>query len=229
MRRHDTHVMISPMDKKIELRFANVGRSKTFQNIVAHFGLRTKKVLDIGCSYGEFVAHFGPGSVGISIEQEEVLYGVGRGLDIRYGNIESDDFALDEQFDVIFANNIFEHLYSPHAFLIKAKRYLRPGGVLILGVPCVPKFVSLMRIGKFRGSLASGHINFFTRTTLINTVARGGWKIAGVRGFHFAHPFVDHLLDPIYPHFYVAAQPDPDFVYPEKRLREIAGYGFTKE
>ena len=63
-----------PMDEKIEKRFTNVSASKTFGNIVAHFGLKEVKVLDIGCSYGEFLVHFGEGSVVVSIEKEEVAY-----------------------------------------------------------------------------------------------------------------------------------------------------------
>lgn len=215
------------INEKIEQRFVDVSASKTFSNIVSQFKLDKKSVLDIGCSYGEFLVHFGPGSVGVTVTQEEVDYGNCRGLDIRFGNIESEEFVLEEQFDFIFANNIFEHLYSPHHFLVSIKKYLKPDGVLILGVPCVPKIVSLMHIPKFHGSLAVAHINFFTRATLVYTVLRGGWKVLSVRGFHFKNPLIDHTLDLIYPHFYVAALPDPDFRYHEKRMKELAGYNIV--
>ena len=212
------------MDTKIEKRFENTSKSKTFNNIVRIFDLDKKSVLDIGCSFGEFVARFGKGSTGITITKDEVEYGIKRGLDIRYGNIESDNFVLEEKYDAIFANNLFEHLYSPHNFLYKIKKYLKPNGILILGVPCIPKIVSLLHTNKFRGSLAVAHINFFTHDTLIKTVERGGWKPITTRGFHFANKFIDHLLDPIYPHFYVVATPDPDFKYSEKRMKELVGY-----
>ena len=212
------------MEAKMQKRYDGVSRSKTFQNIVRTFSLDTKSVLDIGCSYGEFLAHFGPGSVGISISQDEVAYGKSMGLDVRYGNAESDDLVQNEQFDVIFANNIFEHLYSPHDFLIKIKKMLNPEGELILGVPCIPKIVSLLHVRKFRGALAEQHINFFTKDTLIKTVERAGWAPISARGFRIMHPQLDHLIDPIYPHFYVTAKPDLGFEYTAKRMREIAGY-----
>lgn len=199
------------MDQAIEKRFENISKSKTFQNIIGIFGLDKKRVLDIGCAFGEFTACFGEGSVGLTITKEEAEYGRGRGLDIRYGDIESSDLLSEEKYDVIFANNLFEHLYSPHNFLRKIKKHLVPGGILILGVPCIPKIVSLLQIKKFRGSLAGSHINFFTRDTLIKTVERGGWKPLTTRGFHFANKTIDRLLDPIYPHFYVVAISDPDF------------------
>jgi len=197
------------MDPKIENRFRKAAMSKTFSNIVRIFCLDRKAVLDIGCGFGESLIHFGPGSVGITLVKAEIEYGQAKGLDIRYGDIEDEGFVLREKFEVIFANNLFEHLHSPHEFLLKIKTYLKPGGILILGVPCIPKIVLLLRFNKFRGSLAVSHINFFTRDTLVRTVRRGGWHPLTTRGFHFANKSIDHLLDPIYPHFYVAAAPLP--------------------
>lgn len=215
------------MDPIIERRFENVSHSKTFKNIVSIFGLDKKSVLDIGCSYGEFLSHFGEGSVGITIIKDEVEYGRQKGLDIRYGNVESEDFTLEEKFDVVFANNIFEHLYSPHSFLCNVRNFLKPGGVLILGVPSIPKIVFLLRVRKFRGSLAGAHINFFTRDTLAKTVEKGGWHLHMIRGFHFKHAVIDRLLDAIYPHFYAVATIDPDFSYSKKRMRELVGYSHS--
>ena len=211
------------LDKQIEQRFANQAKSKTFRNIIKEFSLDKKKVLDIGCSYGEHLAHFGKQSTGITIVQEEVDYGRQKGLDVRYGNIE-EDFGLAGQYDVIFANNILEHLYSPHAFLHKTRKYLKSDGILILGVPCVPAARYLLRIPKFRGSLAKAHINFFTKFTLEKTAERSGWAILETRGFHFTNKFIDKCLNPVYPHFYVIAKPDPAFAYHEKRKKELAGY-----
>lgn len=212
------------MDQKIEKRFKNTAKSKTLRNIIRIFELDKKSVLDIGCSFGEFTVHFGKGSAGITISKEEAEYGKKRGLDIRYGNIESDNFELKEKYDAIFANNLIEHLYSPHDFLCKIKKYLKLEGILILGVPCMPKVTYFLRFNKFRGSLAAAHINFFTRDTLIKTIERGGWKPIFIRGFHFTNKFLDFLFNPIYPHFYVVAILDHGFKYPEKRIRELVGY-----
>lgn len=212
------------ISNKIEKRFENVSRSKTFANILKTFDLGNKSVLDLGCSYGEFLKHFGPGSVGLTISEYELEQGKKRGVDIRLGNIESDQVVLEEKFEVIFANNLFEHLLSPHDFLCKIKNYLKPEGVLILGVPCFPKILPLLRLSKWNGSLATAHINFFTRETLVETVKRAGWHISEVRGFRFFGELADHFFDPIYPHFYVIATVDPDFTYSSSRLKELEGY-----
>lgn len=198
-----------------------VAKSTTFQNIVTAYQLRDRRVLDIGCSYGEHLVHFGKGSVGLTITEPEVMFGKEKGIDIRYGNIEDSNFKIDEKFDAIFANNIFEHLFSPHYFLYRARRILAENGTLILGVPCVPKFAFLMRIQKFRGSLSLPHINFWTSDTLRKTVERGGFRVRETRGFHFRNKVVDALFELVYPHFYCIATPIKDFVYPEKRMGEL--------
>lgn len=210
-------------DKDIELRFNNIAKSKTFQNLCSSLGLKERAVFDIGCSYGEFLCHFGEGSMGLTIAPDEAEYGKKVSLDIRVGNIE-EGFPISEKFEVIFANNLFEHLYSPHGFLIKLKDFTSTDGVLVLGVPCVPKIVTLMSLSKFRGALAVSHINFFTRQTLKKTVERGGWKVHAVRSFHFKNRFLDSLANFVSPHFYVIATMDPSFEYHEKRKKELAGY-----
>lgn len=209
--------------EKIRRRFESVSNSMTFKHLREAFDLRKKAVLDIGCSFGEFLTHFGDGSVGITVREDEAQYGRKVKLDIRQANIESSDFILTEKFDVVFANNLFEHLYSPHRFLHRVKEYLKPGGILILGVPVIPKVVSLLRFSKFRGSLADSHINFFTKQTLVNTVERAGWEVVSVRSFHWASRW-DKILDSICPHFYIVARVDPNFSFSHKRMAELAGY-----
>lgn len=208
----------------IEKRFNRIANSKTFKNILNRFDLDNKSVLDIGCSYGEFLCHFGEKSVGLTISNDEVEYGKLKGLDIRYSNIEDWDIELDQKFDVIFANNILEHLYSPHRFLIEIKKFLKSDGILVLGVPCFPKIVSLLSLGKFRGSLASNHINFFTKNTLKESVLRAGWNVSEVRSFHVKNRILDSILGIIAPHFYVVASPVKNFEYHDKRKKELEGY-----
>lgn len=217
-------------DKDIETRFKLADRSETFLRIVHAFTLSQKRVLDLGCGYGEHLAHFGKGSVGVTTTPDEVQYGNTRGLEIVLGNVEQiDSLALAGSFDAIWANNLFEHLLSPHAFLIRLRTRAKKGTTLILGVPAVPSVPFLMRFLKFRGALASNHINFFTKKTLALTVERTGWKVRAMRAFFFGNSFLDTLLSPIVPHFYVIAEYDPDFTYPSKKLKEWENEPYYKE
>ena len=202
-------------------RFASVSRSRTFMRIVRMFGLRQKKVLDLGCGYGEYLAHFGQGSVGVTTTSDEVSYGRTHAIDIRMGNAERlDELALPSDFDAVWANNLFEHLLSPHSFLIKLKRAARPDALLILGVPVVPRLASLVRVRQFRGALSVMHINFFTRETVRLTVERAGWTVRDVRPFLYKNATLDYLCSFFAPHLYVVAHNDAQFTYADKKLKE---------
>jgi len=202
-------------------RFEPVARSRTFNRILSTFGLRTEKVMDLGCGYGEYLACFGAGSLGITSTPHEVEYGTSHGLHIVRGNVEKlGELGIHERFGAIWANNLFEHLLAPHAFLIGLKAFAGPETALILGVPVVPRIASLMRTGPFRGALAVAHVNFFTRETLQLTVERAGWKVEAVRPFIFSWRWLDLMASFFAPHLYVVAHDDADFSYHEKKLKE---------
>lgn len=213
-------------NQEIEKRFKDVENSTTFFNIINTYKLDEKIVLDIGCSYGEFMIHFAKGSVGLTIAEDESSYGRIKDLDIRLGNIEFENvpIASVERYEVVFANNILEHLYSPHAFLGKIKNMLKDDGIIIIGVPCIPKIVSLWKLKKFRGSLAVSHINFFTKQSLQKTIERAGYIVLENRSFVFRSKILDFLMNLISPHFYVVAKKDLNFAYHPKRLKELSGY-----
>jgi len=204
-----------------DARFAPVKRSRVFNRICDTLALREKKVLDLGCGYGEYMQLFGGGSVGITTTPHEVEYGTARGIDIRLGNVERiDELGLPRDFDAIWANNLFEHLLSPHSFLMKLKTLTKPEALLILGVPVVPVIPALMQLPKFRGALAHAHINFFTRRSLRLTVERAGWQVSAVRPFVATSRTADDALGAFMPHLYTVAKNDASFRYHDKKLKE---------
>ena len=186
--------LMTPNDDRLDKRFSPVAHSATFNRILDTLDLRSKKVLDMGCGYGEYLTHFGSGSVGVTTTPAQVAYGAQKGLAIVSGNVELiDELHIGNNFQGLWANNLFEHLLAPHAFLIKLKTIAASDAVLVLGVPVVPRIVSLMKLSKFRGALATAHVNFFTRETLHLTVERAGWKVKGLRPFIFSNTYLDWL------------------------------------
>lgn len=198
---------------------------RTLGYLIKRLALDSKEVLDVGSSEGRFLARFGEGSVGVTIIPEHVALATEKGLTVVLGNIEDPSFILSQKFDAVWANNIFEHLNAPHLFLMNIKKFIKPDGMLILGVPVIPVPAFLTRFKKFRGAYAVSHVNFFTRRTLVDTVRSAGWDIVEARSFHFERPWVDALFNTIAPHMYIVARPVSGFVYPNKRLRSLQGYG----
>ncbi len=202
-------------------RFAPIHTSETFNRILDTLDLHQKKVLDLGCGYGEYLVKFGKNSMGITSTLDEVNYGKTRNIHITRGNVEHiDELELNKSFEAIWANNLFEHLLAPHAFLIKLKTVANKDTILILGVPVVPRIASLMKITKFRGALAGAHVNFFTKETLKLTVERAGWKVLVTRSFFFSNKLLDWVTSFFVPHIYIVAQNDERFRYPDKKLKE---------
>lgn len=201
-----------------------VSRSVTFSNIKHIFSLGTKAVLDVGCSEGYYLRHFGEGSVGVTIIADHVEIARDHGLNVVLKNVEDSDFSLHKTFDAIWANNFFEHLNAPHSFLMRMRDHSSQDGILILGVPVIPYFSWLTYFKKFRGAYAVSHVNFFTRNTLIETVKAAGWLVIQARPFYVKNTIIDSVFNLIAPHIYVIAIPKKDFVYPQKRLMSLEGY-----
>lgn len=198
-----------------------IKESKTFNRIVSKYKLDSKKVLDLGCGFGQYLLKFGPGSLGVTITASEIEDGQNNGLNIIGGNVESiNDMGLDSDFQVIWANNLIEHLLSPHSFLIKLKAISNKETILILGVPVIPRVHALLRLKKFKGSLAINHVNFFNKKTLEKTVERAGWKIIDSKSFVFTNNFLDKIFSFISPHIYIVAINDTSFKYSIKKIKE---------
>lgn len=214
--------MQSETNTAIGKRDRDVMNSTTFKRIANTYNLQNKRVLDIGCGFGEYMQRFGPTSVGITTTPEEVDYGKTVGRDIRFGNVERLAEAIEphERFDVIWANNIFEHLLSPHAFLVHLKKFANEDTVVILGTPMVPFFPQLLTVKKFSGALASPHVNFFTKKTYELTLQFAGWTPKNIQPFYFSSNLLDTTFAPFAPHLYLTAQNDSSYQYPPKKIKE---------
>lgn len=212
-----------PKDKDvISKRFSGVRNSKTFNIILDLFSLGDKKVLDLGCGYGEYLVNFGTDSLGITTTDEEIKYAKNQKINIEKGNAEAIQNLgiVSGEFQYIWANNLIEHLLSPHSFLVNLKNIASDNTTLILGVPVIPKCPFLMRLSKFRGCLAGSHINFFTKESLKLTVERAGWNILDGRSFYFRNRRLDMFLNFLSPHIYIVAKNNLSFKYNDKKLKE---------
>lgn len=156
-------------------------------------------ILDIGCAQGTLaleLAESGHHVVAVDIRQHFLDYAASR---YEHGDIRfvcSDIFHLDlnERFELIFANQIIEHIIYPQKFLKKLTCLLAPGGKLIVTTPngqylrnSLPTYRDMGDLSKYaqlqNTADADGHFFAYTATELINLFSEVGFKRISVKWF----------------------------------------------
>ena len=95
------------------------------------------KVLEIGCSYGFFLAQLkklGWDVKGIELSKNAVDYAVKK-LNLSVECISIEDFESKELFNIIYMHMVLEHLESPKKILKKCYSLLKSKGKLVLIIP----------------------------------------------------------------------------------------------
>lgn len=103
-----------------------------------------KRVLDVGCvnhnarlreklSLHHEISCAAAKVIGLDYEQFEVEAMRAEGHDVVVG--DACDFSLGQQFDVVVAGELIEHLLNVRGFLLCCRTHLKDGGTLVLTTP----------------------------------------------------------------------------------------------
>jgi SAM-dependent methyltransferase len=193
----------------IRKRYAALPRRLAFA--LERWPLDRARVLDIGCSWGHCLVHFGDGSVGIDSAVAHVEFCRALGLDARVADANAGIDVPDHAFDYIWVSDVIEHLDAPRLLLRSVAPKLKADGRLILFLSVLPQSrlarAALRRKG-IRPFDADAHHHQFTCDTAKYMVERAGYAVEGV-----AVPFGGHALAPLLrvatPRLYIEARPDP--------------------
>lgn len=104
-----------------------------------------------------------------------------------------EDFAINEQYDIIILGFIMEHVDDPDIILSKYKRFLYPGGRIFITVPNAE--VMNRRLGNYVGDLPDmfelsehdricGHQRYYTVKTLSEQISLHGYTIIRTEGIY---------------------------------------------
>jgi SAM-dependent methyltransferase len=109
-------------------------------------GVRTGKILDVGCMFGFLLDEARARGLvvqGIELSSSAAQAARDKGHQVFTGTLEG--FAAQHpkaRFDAIYAQHVLEHIPDPRAFLATAKQLLAPGGRVVI---CVPNFEARLR------------------------------------------------------------------------------------
>lgn len=164
------------------------------------------KMLDIGCSSGEFCSgfiNFGWEVHGIDISEEQAAKARKKRVAVKTGDIAQGLPYEDKTFDLIIAGEIIEHLIDTDYFLQEVHRILKLDGVLILTTPNLASFENRLRILFGRYPIwvdyrvgGSGHVRAYTPRALKKQLLEHGFEIEKHIG-NFVPPISQLFLNDI--------------------------------
>jgi len=152
------------------------------QYALEQFPLDSASVLDVGCSCGTSLAHFGPGSLGLDNNPEAVTFCEALGLDAEEIDVDTDFDLGGRMFDYIWVSDILEHLEAPRLLLRRLLVAVKPTGKLLLQTSVLPAWLP-RRVLRSRGKQpfdADVHYHQWTQETMTHLLARAGYRVQRV-------------------------------------------------
>lgn len=140
------------------------------------------RYLDVGCGLGEMVA--GMARLGMNaegVEPSPIAAGKARvaGLKVFVGMLQEANYP-DESFDCVSMYHVLEHTPDPVSILRECCRILKPGGVLVVGVPNLDSAV-LSLVGSTWGGLdLPRHLHQFRPASLAKAAVRAGLEVSSI-------------------------------------------------
>lgn len=152
-------------------------RRVQFRAFVERYGLLGKKVLEIGCGRGEYLAilqQSGVNAWGLEHSTDSVAHCHAHRLQASQGFIESDAYPIPEApFAGFFMLSFLEHLPDPGMVLRGIAGNLAEDAV---GMVEVPNFDFILRESLF-SEFVTDHLCYFTKATLGMLLALSGFEI----------------------------------------------------
>jgi 2-polyprenyl-3-methyl-5-hydroxy-6-metoxy-1,4-benzoquinol methylase len=178
-----------------------------------------KKILDVGCAQGTLallLAEKGHDVLAVDLREQFLTYARSRHTHGKIAfvaaNVLNDEIKGD--FDLIFANQIVEHLVYPLQMATRLKRLLRPGGQLVMSTPNhdyfksrLPSFRELGDVSKLEHlqftADGDGHFFAYRSDELIDVFKQAG--LERVSSIFFESPLISGHVKIRYLHSFVPA------------------------
>jgi 2-polyprenyl-3-methyl-5-hydroxy-6-metoxy-1,4-benzoquinol methylase len=152
-----------------------------------------RRVLDVGCGsglLGREIAALGNEVWGIDNAVAVAEVAGERLTRFLLADITAHDAVAaalgDERFDVLVFADVLEHVFDPVRMLAFYRRFLNPGGTIIVSVPNIAIWNVRLRLllGRFdytqTGTLDKTHVRFFTRPTLTRALEAAGFRVSSI-------------------------------------------------
>lgn len=146
------------------------------------------KILEIGCSSGEFLDFLkkkGWSVKGLEVSEKATKRAKKLGLDVIVHDVNKKLPLKKNSFDVIFAGEVIEHLFDDTDFLNECYRVLKERGTLIVTTPNLTSLKNriLMLLGLDpRYAIANHHYHVYTLNIIKKLFENSKFKKTKIRG-----------------------------------------------
>jgi len=152
-------------------------RRSQLQEWIAHHGLRGKKILEVGCGRGEYLAlldECGVEAHGLEYSAASVSACRAMGLSAQRGYVDRAAKRIPgAPFDGFMSLNFLEHWPHPRTSLKGIANNLAAGAT---GLVEVPNFDMILQKRLF-SEFISDHLSYFTRNTFVFTLQSSGFDV----------------------------------------------------
>jgi 2-polyprenyl-3-methyl-5-hydroxy-6-metoxy-1,4-benzoquinol methylase/uncharacterized coiled-coil protein SlyX len=168
---------------------SNLAIDNTHTRVMRLVG-RDQRVLELGCATGymsrALTNNFGCVVTGVEVNPAAAEEARAICARVIVGDLDAIDWQEAfgaEQFDVVVAADVLEHLRNPARVLAAVRAYLAPGGHLVASIPNVAHTSVLAELlhGRFTyrpfGLLDDTHIRFFTRDSIYRCLEEAGFAV----------------------------------------------------
>lgn len=175
--------------------------------MLAYLPKNTKKALDIGCSSGAFGSAIkeksGAEVWGIEPFESFGKFAIDRLDKVFIASVESTIEKLPENyFDVIYCNDVLEHLLDPYTVLEQLKSKLTANGKIISSIPNIRYFRAFFKIlfnGDWdyedQGIMDRTHVRFFTKKSISKMYKNAGYRIELHEGINASKSIKPSLMN----------------------------------
>lgn len=143
------------------------------------YGTHTGKLLEIGAANGAFceeVRDAGNFSDVVALEPTPDLAATCRERGISTVEVPVESAQLEQDFDVVVAWEVIEHVFDSFGFLQQCRNFLRPGGLMIVSCPNV-KGLDTSVLGVEAQTFDHEHVNYFHPASLSLVFDRAGFDV----------------------------------------------------
>lgn len=153
--------------------------------IESHLGKfsRRESLLDVGCGTGIFTnlaEQQGFRALGLDWS----VAAIGHGRKNFGANLHCQDFlefSTNRRFDVITIRHFIEHVFHPELYLQKARKVLRPGGMLFIETPNYQSLASKLGRQYWQWMTPPIHVSFFSPDSFRRILEQAGFEIIEIR------------------------------------------------